>query len=143
MNKKNQSTNMSKPKNNSSKNVEKNKTETTEKTSKVGSTKKSASQLSISHFSSVSTPEYREGWERIWGGKNSNDSTKKNIHSNSSVIDKIVLTDHDLSEKLKLEILKELVIYSTEHDLDLTKTKNLDVSAVNFSCVLKFKSKMN
>ena len=143
MNKKNQSTNMSKPKNNSSKNVEKNKTETTEKTSKVGSTKKSASQLSISHFSSVSTPEYREGWERIWGGKNSNDSTKKNIHSNSSVINKIVLTDQDLSEKLKLEILKELVIYSTEHDLDLTKTKNLDVSAINFSCVLKFKCKMN
>ena len=77
MNKKIQSTNMSKPKNDSFKSVEKNKTETTEKTSKVGSTKKSASQLSISHFSSVSTPEYREGWERIWGGKNSNDSTKK------------------------------------------------------------------
>lgn len=143
MNKKIQSTNMSKPKNDSFKSVEKNKTETTEKTSKVGSTKKSASQLSISHFSSVSTPEYREGWERIWGGKNSNDSTKKNIHSNFSVIDKIILTDQDLSEKLKLEILKELVIYSTEHDLDLTKTKNLDVSAINFSCVLNFKSKMN
>ena len=30
---------------------------------------KSASQLSISHFSSVSTPEYRAGWERIWGSK--------------------------------------------------------------------------
>ena len=143
MNKKIQSTNMSKPKNDSSKSVEKNKTESTKKTSKVGSTKKSASQLSISHFSSVSTPEYREGWERIWGGKNSNDNTKKNSYSNSSVIDKIVLTDQDLSEKLKLEILKELVIYSTEYDLDLTKTEDLDVSSINFSCVLKFKSKMN
>ena len=141
MNKKIQSTNMSKPKNDSSKSVEKNKTESTKKTSKVGSTKKSASQLSISHFSSVSTPEYREGWERIWGGKNSNDNTKKNSYSNSSVIDKIVLTDQDLSEKLKLEILKELVIYSTEYDLDLTKTKDLDVSSINFSCVLKFKKK--
>ena len=139
--KKIQSTNMSKPKNDSSKSVEKNKTESTKKTSKVGSTKKSASQLSISHFSSVSTPEYREGWERIWGGKNSNDNTKKNSYSNSSVIDKIVLTDQDLSEKLKLEILKELVIYSTEYDLDLTKTKDLDVSSINFSCVLKFKKK--
>ena len=139
--KKIQSTNMSKPKNDSSKSVEKNKTESTKKTSKVGSTKKSASQLSISHFSSVSTPEYREGWERIWGGKNSNDNTKKNSYSNSSVIDKIVLTDQDLSEKLKLEILKELVIYSTEYDLDLTKTEDLDVSSINFSCVLKFKKK--
>ena len=24
--------------------------------------------ISISHFSSVSTPEYREGWNRIFGG---------------------------------------------------------------------------
>ena len=141
MNKKIQSTNMSKPKNDSSKSVEKNKTESTKKTSKVGSTKKSASQLSISHFSSVSTPEYREGWERIWGGKNSNDNTKKNSYSNSSVIDKIVLTDQDLSEKLKLEILKELVISSKEHDLDLTKTKDLKISDINFSCELIFQDK--
>ena len=32
---------------------------------------KSASQTSISHFSSVSTPEYREGWDRIFGTKGS------------------------------------------------------------------------
>ena len=28
---------------------------------------KSASQSSISHFSSVSTPEYRSGWDKIFG----------------------------------------------------------------------------
>ena len=28
---------------------------------------KSASQTSISHFSSVSTPEYRSGWDKIFG----------------------------------------------------------------------------
>ena len=28
---------------------------------------KSASQKSISHFSSVSTPEYRAGWDKIFG----------------------------------------------------------------------------
>ena len=141
MNKKNQSKNISQPKKDSSKSIEKNKTEKTEKTSKVGSTIKSASQLSISHFSSVSTPEYREGWERIWGGKKSGDSIKKNSYSNSSLIDEIVLTDQDLSEKLKLEILKELVIYSKKYDLDLTKSKDLDVSTVNFSCVLNFEVK--
>ena len=141
MNKKTQSKNISQPKKDSSKSIEKNKTETTNKTPNVGSAKKSASQLSISHFSSVSTPEYREGWERIWGGKNSNDNTKKNSHSNSSVIDKIVLTDQDLSAKLKLEILKELVISSKEHDLDLTKTKDLKISDINFSCELIFQDK--
>ena len=59
MNKKNQSKNISQPKKDNLKSIEKNKSETIDKTSKVGSTKKSASQLSISHFSSISTPEYR------------------------------------------------------------------------------------
>mgnify|MGYP001175976746 CR=1 FL=1 len=141
MNKKNQSKNISQTKKDSTKSIEKNKTETTDKTSKVGSAKKSASQLSISHFSSVSTPEYREGWERIWGGKNSGETLKKNSRSNSSLIDEIVLTDKDLSENLKQEILKELVSYSTKKGLDLTKTKDLDVNVINFSCVLNFQVK--
>ena len=141
MNKKTQSKNISHTKKDSTKSIEKNKTETTDKTSKVGSAKKSASQLSISHFSSVSTPEYREGWERIWGGKKSGDSLKKNSHSNSSLVDEIVLTDKDLSENLKLEILKELVSYSTKKGLDLTKTKDLDINVINFSCVLNFQVK--
>ena len=141
MNTKNQSKNISQSKKDSTKSVEKNKKETTDKTSKVGSAKKSASQLSISHFSSVSTPEYREGWERIWGGKKSGDSLKKNSHTNSSLVDEIVLTDKDLSENLKLEILKELVIYSTKKGLDLNKINDLDINVINFSCVLNFQVK--
>jgi len=141
MNTKNQSKNISQSKKDSTKSVEKNKKETTDKTSKVGSVKKSASQLSISHFSSVSTPEYREGWERIWGGKKSGETLKKNSRSNSSLIDEIVLTDKDLSENLKLEILKELVIYSTKKGLDLTKIKDLDINVIKFSCVLNFQVK--
>jgi len=141
MNKKTQSENISQTKKDSTKSIEKNKTETTDKTPKVRSAKKSASQLSISHFSSVSTPEYREGWERIWGGKKSGDSLKKNSHSNSSFIDEIVLKNKDLSKNLKLEILKELVSYSTKKGLDLTKTKDLDINVINFSCVLNFQVK--
>ena len=34
---------------------------------KAEPTAKSASQESISHFSSVSTPEYRSGWDHIFG----------------------------------------------------------------------------
>ena len=141
MNTKNQSKNISQSKKDSTKSVEKNKKETTDKTSKVGSAKKSASQLSISHFSSVSTPEYREGWERIWGGKKSGETLKKNSRFNSSLIDEIELTDKDLSENLKLQILKELDIYSTKKGLDLIKTKDLDINVINFSCVLNFKVK--
>ena len=141
MNKKNQIKNISHTKKESTKNVEKNKTETTDKTSNVGSSKKSAAQLSISHFSSVSTPEFREGWERIWGGKKTGDSLKNKSHSNSSLKDEIVLTDKDLSENLKLEILKELDTYSIKKGLDLTKTKDLNINDINFSCVLNFQVK--
>ena len=141
MDKKTQTNIISQTKKDSPKSNEKNKKETIDKTSKVGSAKKSASQLSISHFSSVSTPEYREGWERIWGGKKLGDSLKTSSHSNSSRHDEIVLTNKDLSENLKQEILKELVIYSTKNGLDLTKAKDLDINVINFSCVLNFKNR--
>ena len=36
---------------------------------------KSASQSSISHFSSVSTPEYRAGWDKIFGKSKENTPT--------------------------------------------------------------------
>ena len=38
-----------------------------EETAKKSDAPTSASQKSISHFSSVSTPEYRAGWDKIFG----------------------------------------------------------------------------
>ena len=43
---------------------------------KLTETSKSASQLSISHFSSVSSKEYRSGWTNIFGNKKRNRSSK-------------------------------------------------------------------
>ena len=37
---------------------------------KKSDTPRSASQIAISHFSSVSTPEYRSGWNKIFGKSN-------------------------------------------------------------------------
>ena len=39
-------------------------------TTKSVSPPKSAAQSSISHFSSVSTPQYRSGWDNIFGNRN-------------------------------------------------------------------------
>ena len=64
------------PKNASDTGNDKNKSKSEEtvskdnKSGKTTSVNKSASQTSISHFSSVSTPEYREGWNRIFGDNN-------------------------------------------------------------------------
>jgi hypothetical protein len=48
--------------------------------SKKETSPKSASQSSISHFSSVSTPEYRSGWDNIFG----EESNAKKINSKQS-----------------------------------------------------------
>ena len=48
---------------------------TTTDASKKNDTSKSASQTSISHFSSVSTPEYRSGWNKIFGKSNTVDAS--------------------------------------------------------------------
>ena len=45
-------------------------------TSKINATRKSASQTSISHFSSVSTPEYRSGWNKIFGNSHTGKTSK-------------------------------------------------------------------
>jgi len=52
----------------------------TDKTSdKSVTAPKSASQTSISHFSSVSTDKYRSGWANIFSGKKTSKTTKSKI----------------------------------------------------------------
>ena len=46
-------------------------------TTKKAEPNKSASQSSISHFSSVSTPAYRSGWEKIFGNKSKSEASKE------------------------------------------------------------------
>ena len=46
-------------------------------TTKKAEPSKSASQSSISHFSSVSTPAYRSGWEKIFGNKSKSEASKE------------------------------------------------------------------
>ena len=87
MDKKTQTPNSNNSKNNTSKTVE-NKTTAASSPSKNIITK-SASQLSISHFSSVSTPEYREGWDRIWGNNKLNLNRDKVIDDNNTLPVKI------------------------------------------------------
>ena len=53
--------------------------------SKSDTTPKSASQMSLSHFSSVSTPEYRAGWQRIFGNKKETKEQKLNTQNEPSI----------------------------------------------------------
>ena len=140
MNNKNNSNKKETVKKDTNKLEKKNKPTETNNSIKTGSKNKSASQLSISHFSSVSTPEYRKGWDLIWGSKNSNSKTNSTIESNK-LPNKIVLTNEDLSKKNKLNILSELKSYSKRNNLVIPESYDLNLGAIDFSCTLKLKYK--
>ena len=74
--------------------------------SKSISQPKSASQSSTSHFSSVSTPQYRSGWDNIFGD---------GAGAKQTVSDKV--TKNDFPTKLNIR----------DYDIDLVLRKALDV----------------
>ena len=139
MDKKTQTQNSNNSKNNTSKTVEKNKTNAASSPSKNITSTKSASQLSISHFSSVSTPEYREGWDRIWGNNKLNLNRDKVIDDNNTLPVEISLSNLDLSDLTKKTILQELYVYSNKNNLSLPQFETLILKNIEFSCTINIK----
>ena len=139
MDKKTQTQNSNNSKNNTSKTVEKNKTNAASSPSKNITSTKSASQLSISHFSSVSTPEYREGWDRIWGNNKLNFNRDKVIDDNNTLPVEISLSNLDLSDLTKKTILQELHVYANKNNLSLPQSKALLLKNIEFSCTINIK----
>ena len=139
MDKKTQTQNSNNSKNNTSKTVEKNKTNAASSPSKNITSTKSASQLSISHFSSVSTPEYREGWDRIWGNNKLNLNRDKVIDDNNTLPVEISLSNLDLSDLTKKTILQELDVYTIKNNLSLPQSKALLLKNIEFSCTINIK----
>ena len=106
---------------------------------KTKSTNQSASQRSISHFSSVSTPEYREGWDRIWGNSKLNFNRDKVIDDNNTLPVEISLSNLDLSDLTKKTILQELDVYANKNNLSLPQSKALLLKNIEFSCTINIK----
>jgi hypothetical protein len=87
---------------------------------------KSASQSSISHFSSVSTPEYRAGWERIFGGT----ETKKKLKPESEVSNsqqfptRIEIQDADIDAELRTTLYKAFLTEARKQGVSFDKDGN-------------------
>ena len=139
MDKKTKTQNSNNSKNKTSETVEKNKTTAASSPSKNITSTKSASQLSISHFSSVSTPEYREGWDRIWGNNKLNLNKEKVIDDNNTLPVEILLSNLDLSDLTKKTILQELYVYANKNNLSLPQFKTLILKNIEFSCTINIK----
>ena len=69
------------------------------KSGKTTSVNKSASQTSISHFSSVSTPEYREGWDRIFGTKVSKIGSASKVDRKDLELELLSIPVEDMDSK--------------------------------------------
>ena len=107
--------------------------------SKAVSQTKSASQSSISHFSSVSTPQYRSGWNNIFGdGSDVKKIVPKEISPNDFP-KKFNILDYDIDLILRdaLDVAFNDVLKN--RGIDLKGTKELVRFEYNLSCEIKEK----
>ena len=95
----------------------------------------SASQSSISHFSSVSTPEYRQGWDQIFGTSKSkiplDDKTKKRLPEN------LLLTHKDIDTTLQNTLKTLFKALAIKEGYDIEDFNRLDNLKYRVTCELK------
>lgn len=102
---------------------------------KADAAPKSASQTSISHFSSVSTPAYRAGWEAIFGGAAAR-KTKSKAGDGDDFPDQLVLTDEDIDAELRAALYKAFQKKARSQGFSLAKAKKMADIAYNLDCNL-------
>ena len=107
--------------------------------SKAVSQPKSASQSSISHFSSVSTPQYRSGWNNIFGDGS---DVKKIVPKKVSPNDfpkKFNILDYDIDLILRDALDAAFNDVLKKRGVDLKGTKELVRFEYNLTCEIKEK----
>ena len=100
---------------------------------------KSASQSSISHFSSVSTPQYRSGWNNIFGDGS---DVKKIVPKEVSPNDfpkKFNILDYDVDLILRDALDAAFDNVLKKRGIDLKGTKKLVRFEYNLTCEIKEK----
>jgi hypothetical protein len=105
--------------------------------SKKETAPKSASQSSISHFSSVSTPEYRSGWDNIFGeNSNAKEINSKQI-TKSDLPKRFNLFDYDVDFELRAALDKTLTDVAEKRGFDLKRNKETTRYEYSITCEIK------
>jgi hypothetical protein len=99
---------------------------------KADATPKSASQTSISHFSSVSTPAYRSGWNSIFGDGKTTKKTKSKTGNGSIFPDHLAIEDEDIDTDLRNILYKSFQRQARKQGISLSKIRKI----VNIEYVL-------
>ena len=100
---------------------------------------KSASQSSISHFSSVSTPEYRSGWDNIFGGKSETTKSKPDKVEENNFPQKLNLPDYDIDLKLRNALDVAFSDLAKKRGIDPETFKQSLKISYNINCEIKEK----
>ena len=107
--------------------------------SKAVSQPKSASQSSISHFSSVSTPQYRSGWNNIFGdGSDVKKIVPKEVSQND-FLKKFNVLDHDIDLILRNALDVAFNDVLKKRGVNLKDVKELVRFEYNLICEIKEK----
>ena len=100
---------------------------------------KSASQSSISHFSSVSTPQYRSGWNNIFGDGGDVKKIVPNEASESDFPKRINILDYDIDLTLRDALDAAFNDVAKKRGLNLKGAKELMRFEYNLTCEIKKK----
>ncbi len=105
---------------------------------KTDAAPKSASQSSISHFSSVSTPAYKEGWDNIFGRSNIDQKTS-NKDNGEHFPEKLTIHDVDIDKELRSALYKAFQRQARAQGFNLAKiNKHVELEYI-LDCNLKKK----
>ena len=104
---------------------------------KSGSSPKSASQSSISHFSSVSTPEYRSGWNNIFGGGGGAKKTAPEEVSKNNFPKKLNILDYDIDVVLRDALDSAFNDVAKKRGYNLKDAKEIVRFEYNLTCEIR------
>jgi|TARA_B110000263_G_scaffold49354_2_gene41212 hypothetical protein len=104
---------------------------------KVEAAPKSASQASLSHFSSVSTPEYRAGWQRIFGGGEVNQKEEQEVSNENEFPLQIEVQDIEINAELRSMLYSSLLAQANKQGVDIEKVKNSASIEYSLQCKIR------
>ena len=118
--------------------VDKTDSSTADKTAtKSEAAPKSASQTSLSHFSSVSTPEYRAGWQRIFGGGEVNQKEEQEVSNENEFPLQIEIQDTEINAELRSMLYSSLLVQANNQGVNIKKVKNSTSIEYSLQCKVR------
>lgn len=107
--------------------------------SKAALPPKSASQSSTSHFSSVSTPQYRSGWNDIFGGGGDFEKQAPDEVSKSDFPKKLSILDYDIDLVLRNALDTAFSDVAEKRGVSIKNVKESVRFEYHLSCEIKEK----